>query len=354
MKKLNLIIFFVICFYVSGCTHDNDTWVAFYNNDTTLVGFKDKNGKVKIAPKFTTYSVAKEFDDIIAVSEFKNPKNTSYYLTKKGRIVGRDSLYYFDNGPDCECEGFIRFRDYKTKKLGMFNANGDIAIPAVYNYLSPVRNGFIIAWKGGVWSEKDISEHNQYPWIGGENLLINITNQVIINNFSYDDDIDFYSLIVSEKVEKSAVRKNFKGVSGKYYSFISFEKEFDTWFKNTILSDITLKNLLVHTYDTLQIQNDPYRGAEAKEKFLKNNFSLLQSKLSKLRLPGAKYKIFKDGLNPYTYEEEKFGQYFDNCGMSKDWIYPVMTVVINRETGQDHFEFLRTSAGYKLIGFYIL
>ena len=48
-------------------------------------------------------------------------------------IVGKDSVYIFDNTPDCENEGFIRFRDHKTDKAGMFNRNGNIVIPAEYN-----------------------------------------------------------------------------------------------------------------------------------------------------------------------------------------------------------------------------
>lgn len=359
MKKSSFVIIFIICFYASACTRDKDTWIAFYNKDTTLVGFKDEKGEIKIAPKFTTYSVARKFDDIIAVSEFKKTKSINYYLTKNGRVVGRDSLYYFDNTADCECEGFIRFKDHKSLKMGMFNANGDIAIPAIYNYLSPVRNGFIMALKDAkrVYPRDGDEEHFN-PWEGGNEVLIDVNNNVLIANFPYDGDIDFYSVVISEKSDPDAIRKNFKANDGKYYSFISFTKEFNTWFKNKILKDITLNNLIAHAYDSLQIQNDPYRGSESKEKFFKGSFSILQSKLSKLNASGAKYEVFTEGLNPYTYTGKEFEKYFDNCGMSKDWLYPIMEVVIDHgsgaETRQDHFDFLRTSAGYKLIGVYFL
>ena len=50
----------------------NDTWTSFWNKDTTLVGYKDINGVVKIEPKFTGFTSAGKFENIIAVTEDKN------------------------------------------------------------------------------------------------------------------------------------------------------------------------------------------------------------------------------------------------------------------------------------------
>src|SRR5947209_11166940 len=108
-----------------------DIWTTFWNKDSTLMGFKDKNGSVKISPRFTKgLMAASQFKNIIAVTEQANGSYKSYYLTKKGKIVGKDSLYVVDNTADCESEGFIRFRDKKTDKAGMFNSQGEIVIPA--------------------------------------------------------------------------------------------------------------------------------------------------------------------------------------------------------------------------------
>lgn len=45
--------------------------------------------------------------------------------------------------------------------------------------------------------------------------------------------------------------------------------------------------------------------------------------------------------------------FFNNCGESKDWIYPIKDIVISYKEDkcefQDHLEFLRTDDGYKLI-----
>ena len=53
------------------------------------------------------------------------------------------------------------------------------------------------------------------------------------------------------------------------------------------------------------------------------------------------------------YDGTEFEKYFTNCGESKDWIYPTMSVIIShqdeKDFSQNHYEFLRTDDGYKLI-----
>ncbi|WJS96283.1 hypothetical protein NYQ10_07425 [Flavobacterium johnsoniae] len=142
-----LFIYTLLFLNFSSFAQNNDIWTSFPNKDTTLIGFKNKNGVVKIEPKFSGFTTARKFENIIAVTEEKNGKWESYYLTKAGKIVGRDSLFVFDNSPDCENEGFIRFTDRKTDKMGIFNAEGKIAIPAEYSNLTKVKNGIFIGLK---------------------------------------------------------------------------------------------------------------------------------------------------------------------------------------------------------------
>ena len=53
------------------------------------------------------------------------------------------------------------------------------------------------------------------------------------------------------------------------------------------------------------------------------------------------------------YEGTEFEKYFTNCGESKDWLYPTMSIILSHGTkkdfAQDHYGFLRTDDGYKLI-----
>ncbi|KRD10849.1 hypothetical protein ASE21_03770 [Flavobacterium sp. Root901] len=349
MKKIIILFTFVIL-NCSVFAQSSDIWTSFPNTDTTLIGFKDKNGTIKIEPKFTGFTIARKFENIIAVSEEENGKWKSYYLTKNGKIIGRDSLYSFDNSPDCENEGFIRFHDPKTDKMGVFNSEGKIIIPAHYSALTKVCNGLIIALKD---AKKEIDgEH--FFWSGGKEFLIDINNKVVVENFPLTTELNFYSLEKSKEPSKDQTRDNFLGVDGQYYSFINYDKEFKHWLKNTLLKDISKANLEKHFFDKITYRKEPNGWInESKTKFIEQNYTLLKLKLQQLNSSKTDYFVSSDGLNQFIYESSEYNIYFNNCNESKDWQYPVKNVVINPKNktdfGQDHFEFLRTENGYKLI-----
>lgn len=351
MKK-NIILYIFLCLNFTLSAQSKDTWISFWDKDTTHIGFKDQNGNIKIAPKFMGLTFANKFDDIIVVSEEVNETWKSYYLTKTGEIVGRDSLYVFDNGPDCENEGFIRFNDPKTDKMGLFNGEGKIVIPAEYSNLTRVRNGMIIALKDAV-KEKD-GEH--FFWSGGKEFLIDINNKILIENFGYNDELNFYSLEKSKEKNPDPVRDNFLGVDGQYYSFINFDKEFKEWLKNVLLTDLSKENLLKHSYDKITYwkkKDDDGWITKPKASFITQNYKAIKAKLLELKSANCDYHIFSESLNKFIFETDEYDQYFDNCRQAKDWINPVKNIVISpqdkNESGQDHFEFLRTGNGYKLI-----
>lgn len=349
MKK-TIILLTLIILNSSSYSQNSNVWTSFPNKDTTLIGFKDKNGLIKIEPKFTGFTTARKFENIIAVTEEFNNGWKSYYLTKTGKIVGRDSLYVFDNSPDCENEGYIRFRDPKTDKMGIFDGEGKIVIPADYSNLTKARNGMIIALKDAV-KEQD-GEH--FFWKGGKEFLIDINNKVLIENFSFNDDLNFYSLKKSKEPTKNETRDNFLGVDGQYYSFINYDKEFKYWLKNTLLSDLSKTNLEKHSFDKITYWEEPDGWiSESKTKFINQNFTYLKLKLEELKNPKTDYFVSTDGLNQFIFESSEYEIYFNNCNESKDWMYPTMDVIINPKNKadfkQDHFEFLRTGNGYKLI-----
>ena len=189
MKKI-IALCLLFCLNFSVFAQNSDIWISFPDKDTTHIGFKDKNGVIKIEPKFMGMTTAHKFENIIAVTEEENNNWKSYYITKEGKIVGRDSLYIFDNGPDCENEGFIRFTDRKTDKMGIFNSEGKIVIPADYSVLSKVQNGMIVALKDAL--KKQDGEH--FFWTGGKRYLIDLNNKILIEDFSDHTDLNFYSL----------------------------------------------------------------------------------------------------------------------------------------------------------------
>ncbi len=328
-----------------------NTWIAFLNKDSTLIGYKDHNGAVKIEPKFENFTSAIRFDDIIAAIEERRGKWSSYYLTKSGNVVGMDSLYFIDNIPDCESEGFIRFSDKKTGNVGMFDRTGKVAIPAIYNYLTNVRNGMITGLRGAEKKLTDGGEH--YQWIGGREFLIDTSNHILIEDFASSHHLNFFTLEKSKAPHPDTIRKSFLATDGFYYSFVDFEKEFKQWLAQDLLNNLTVDRLIANSYDTIVWESARGWKKSASEKLITNNYSTLKNGLLKMLLPKTEYLISLDGLNPYLLETTEFEQYFNNCGEPKDWIYPTMSVIIfdgaERKQTQNHYEFLRTDKGYKLI-----
>jgi len=243
-KKLYILTFFMTISSFTLLGQSNDTWTSFWNKDTTLIGYKDKNGVVKIEPKFKGFTSASKFDNIIAVSEEIDGKWSNYYLTKSGKIVGKDSLHISDNVSDCESEGFIRFRDSKTDKVGMFDRTGKVVIPAIYNDLTRVRNGMIIGLKGAekkFWDKDKHSGCNHFSWTGGQEVLIDTMNNVLVENFKYDYSLNFFTLEKTKTPHSDTTRKSFIATDGSLYSFVDFEKEFRQWIKEELLTILARK-----------------------------------------------------------------------------------------------------------------
>ncbi len=121
-----------------------------------------------------------------------------------------------------------------------------------------------------------------------------------------------------------------------------------------IRNGLSRKALLDCSYGTIYFWKEPDGWtSERSPQFVERNFELIRGRLSDILREKADYFISMDGLNPFIFEGSEFAGYFNNCGEPKPWRYPVMSVVINRNREgnfrQDHFDFLRTEKGYKLI-----
>jgi hypothetical protein len=336
------------------------TWYAFGNpEDEELIGFKDKDGEIRILPKFIGLMEGRKFDDILAAIEMTDSGLLTYYLTKPGRVIGRDSLFFFDNMPDCENEGFIRFHDKQTDQIGMFNRNGDIVIPASYNALARVMNGLVAGLKNAEkqsWHGHDHDEHagcNHYSWAGGQSVLLDTANRVLIEEFNYEGTIDYYSLRITDAPIEDSRRLNFKSVDDTYYSFVHFEKEFLIWLNEMVLTDISEEKLLAASYDSITWTPSSSWEAESKYDFIKRNFNILRDRLLLMKQPEFDYYIISGGLNQFIFESDEFKRYYNNCGDPKDWQYPVISLILNHRDDnrltQDHLDFLRTNKGYRLL-----
>lgn len=349
--KIYLLTFLTTLSSLNLLGQSNDAWTSFWNKDTTLVGYKDKNGSVKIEPKFTGFTSARKFEHIIAVSEDNNGKWSSYYLTKQGKIVGRDSLHIFDNSSDCESEGFIRFRDRKTDKVGLFNKNGDIVIPAIYNELTRVRNGMITALKGAEKKYLEGGEH--YSWENGHEFLIDTNNTILVDNFKLYNQLKLFTLEKTNTPHPDTTRESFLARDGKYYSFIDFKKEFKQWIIYELQNGFTPEKLIGISHDTITWESSNRWVKTNKQKLITENFTIIKNGLLEILQPKTDYFISIDGLNRFMYEGTEFEKYFTNCGESKDWLYPKISIILSYRTKEDftqnHYGFLRTDSGYKLI-----
>jgi hypothetical protein len=356
MKKILLTCILIVL----GCsinTQIDSSWTAFRDDNSELIGFKDKNGKIKIEAQYIDFPIARKFDKIIAVMEEKNGKNETYYLTKYGKKVGRNNVYLFDNGPDCESEGFIRFRDTKTDKVGMFNGKGEVVIPAEYDDLSNVRNGLVMALKGAKKKYPDgnkPSDCDHFSWVEGKEYLIDTNNRIIIDNFKHNSDLDFFSLKIGQEPIQDASRQSFLGVDGRYYSFINYKKEFRQWLDSSLLDSLSKEKIIANSYNKIFFWKEPDGWTtETGSEFISRHYDLIKSRLTELNKKNLDCLISIEGLNPFIYETSDFDTYYNNCSEPKEWQYPVMSVILNHKTEndlyQDQFEFLRTENGYKLI-----
>ncbi|MDR0672633.1 MAG: WG repeat-containing protein [Zoogloeaceae bacterium] len=324
----------------------SDTWFAFTEGeaDEMSIGYRDAEGKVRIAPRFSSYITAKKFDDIIAVMEAENGEwkwKESYYLTKTGRRVGQGDMYTFDNAFDCENEGFIRFT--RNGKTGLFDANGDIAIPAEYDSLSRAMNGRVLGLKNA--QKHYQGEH--YGWKGGEGVLLTTENKILIEPFDFfDDSLYFYEVVTSDRPIADPLRKQFRGVDGKFHAFIHLETEFRAWLKTALPDDFKKADLLRVTHESVAaLTEGETENAVSKAQFVDKYYAAIHSKLASLE--EAKYFIMRRRFSPDLPEE----RYFNNCREVKLWQYPILSIVIPRaDSGQDtYFEFMRTEQGYILI-----
>lgn len=362
MKILNLFTFFLLLSSTLYAQHseqeEEDVWTSFWDEERELIGFKDPTGAIKIPAKFLGGgTVAHQFRNIIAVTEQTAPQTfESYYLLKDGRKVGMDSVLFRDNTPDCENEEKIRFHVGETDKIGFFNKNGEVAIPAIYNFATAFHNGLAVALKGAekichdgsAYKENNACEH--WRWKGGQTLLIDEENSILIEDFEYSSSLDLFSIIVSEEDFEEVTRDFFQGTNGKYYSFINMEREFLDWFEKVFLN---WENLHEASFEEITFWAGPNKGwyTPAKEVFLKVNHHVLLKKINQFKNGELDFFVAQEGLNKFIFEKELYAPYFDGCGNPKEWKYPLMTVVVSyqKEDYQDHISFLRTAEGYKLI-----
>jgi hypothetical protein len=355
MKKylISLILIFIILPINLVPQSKEEIWTAFEDSATGLFGFIDSSGEIKIAPKYIGFMLAPKFSDIIAVME---ENNETYYLLKNGKGVGRDSLYIVDNGFDCESEGYIRFKDNRINTVGIFNSEGKVVIPAEYNAISQIRNGLTVGLIGAekkYFNNDSTDEH--WSWTGGTQYLIDKDNKRLVRDFYNYSELDFHSMKIENRSSNNSFEESFLGIDGSYYTFANNEKLFQAWFKNFLLKNLNEKSIRENSYPHIIYWTEDNGWVSRKSvDFLKDNYDLIKERISILNMDSAEYFIsIEDFVITPPGLEGKFDKYLDNCGNLKTTQYPLLDVVINHKTKndsyQDHFEFLKSENGFKLL-----
>lgn len=300
MKKLVHLFFVLFSVFCFG--QEKDLWYPFFKNNSNTMGFKDKNGKVMIKPKFFAPFSTGNFNNIYAVNEIDGDE---YYLLKNGNKVGKDSVYIFDTEYAKESEGKIKFREKKTDKVGFFDKNGKVIIPAIYNDAGDFHNGLAMIIKNGVrkcWRE-DNGKQPEYPncehWSWeGKTMMINSKNQELFEipkQKDYSYSVDYTNFKLNENVD-SDVYTSYNGNDGNTYSFYSSEKDFKKWFETKFLTDFKTNRKILEKYfnNSIELQINESSVIIDKKDFLTKGFN---KKINKLLEDYIKNKYSIDYFN---------------------------------------------------------
>ena len=210
----------------------------------------------------------------------------------------------------------------------------------------------IMALKG---ARREHERDEYHVWVGGKEMLIDTSNHVLIDDFPYTDHLNFFSVEKTKTPHADKSRENFLAKDGSYYSFINFEKEFRRWLTENLLVGLNAEKLIDASFDTISWWSSTAGWTKTDRRhFILAHLEALKKGLLEILSPDCDYFISADNdLSLFIDKGKKFEKYFNNCGEAKEWIYPVMNIVVShREKNkltQDHYEFLRTDDGYKLI-----
>ncbi|PSL24748.1 WG repeat-containing protein [Dyadobacter jiangsuensis] len=295
-------------------------------------------------------------------------KYRHYYKLANGRVVGEDSVYAFDATDDCESDGKIRFRDWVANKAGFFDNNGKVVIPAMYNDVSRFQNGMAMVIKDakqvgwdGEDCEKGGCEH--WVWQGGSTMLINARNEVLVDDIEMDfyPVINWYSLQIKDSPGDTSLYRSAKGVNGKWYVFMDYQREFDQWFFEKYLPVSTDPGKLREfAHDSLvsSLPESEEWMRMSGDEFIRQCGDRLAARLKPIN--DRQIQVFTGltpfGLNPYIHTGPSFEPFYDGCIPGDAGIYPAFEVTSNfmdksgRLDYQENYSFLRTGSGYKLIG----
>ena len=337
---------------------NNQVLYSFYDEDTRLKGFKDSKDSIIYQAQYGFFSKAKIFERIVALNvHLQGEKKDAYYMLPSGKKFGRDSLYVFDFAFDCESEGFIRFQDPTTQLVGLFDSEGKVAISAEYNYLSSVKNGYIVGLKNAKkeFYHQGEGDCNHFKWVAGDTLLLKSDNTIVVQEYTDNYNLKWSSSMMTTEPSNDPIRVNYKTTEGKYLSFVDNLKEFDQ-FLEQILEELDSSTLESIVYNQIGFSSSEDQTSILKKEYLSKNGARLLKSLSSIHQSNYRSETSISNFLPRPIElsphEEKV---YDNCGRRNLSEYPIYTIRISkrnekgRTMSQDHIQFLKLKGEIKLV-----
>jgi len=339
----------LIATILSSALVANDTWYKFVDEKKKLISYRDKNHRVKLNLKVSLFIQSVyplKFDTILMAGD--------YYMNKSGHKFGRGKVYWTSEGiPACESEGYIKFRD-DNALVGIYDKKGKIVVSADYNYISDVHNNLLYGRK---YADRIKIDNEHYRFKGGTVYLLNVNNEMLVENFNPNSDIDYDSFQLLKKPSPDKIRDNLLGVNGKYYSFVNYQKEFKKWFLDTFLKQQNRQNISFYLNETLLFDNISNHHQNSKDlnkkKFISELYEHFNDIFKRLNKIGTEWKISKESYYYHIDQYEKLNYVFNSCGDEITEKYPLFTVYVNytikKTKYQDSISFLRTKEGYKIV-----
>jgi len=276
----------------------------------------------------------------------------------------KDSVYISDMTYDCEQEGTLRFRDPVTDKVGFFDKNRKVIIPAAYNDARPFYNGLALVIHDGKRICEDGSayvagscEHWSWDGITG---LINTKGIIVADSIDMmaTENLNWFSLNITDEPGDTSLYSSIKATNKSYYTFINYQKEFDSWYHQQFLPQSQAGNMTFYCFDELQVEGlwkQKLRKKYSKGNFLKQYGTIMQKRMGAVIAGQIEAFIVTESLNSIIYNNKKFKTFYTACDEPNTAQFPSFEVITNHYNikhelnYQEHFSFLRTDTGYKLI-----
>ncbi len=329
---------------VSTAIEEDEVWTLYYQEEN-LLGYKNSAGEIVVKPQYMRGATRSHLKNIAIVSHAEPGGRGPHYRTKTTERLPHNT-FWFDNTPDCEHEDHIRYKDETNTFVGLLNGAGKIVIPAIYNWMTPVYNGYVfaldgaqkvcLAGSGQLAENMPLEECEHKTFKGGVWRLLDKRGRVLVDEIDmlFWDEADLYSLPKPEHFKQNMKPQ-------------IFEDTFKIYLDTTVIKN--MRPDFVWFFEHQLYINDELRRIDAK------SLSKVEQKLRKMysdyRNKPENFWIRHDELNSFVHEHEDFSHYKDLCGDGIEKRFPVMSLIERAGNGpQRSIDFLKTQSGFRLIG----